>query len=54
MDGWITTQEAARRLGVTEQAVRRALAENRLKGEKIGGRWLIEEKGVSAKVGKIA
>lgn len=33
--------EAAARLGITEQAVRRALSEERLTGEKVDGRWQI-------------
>ncbi len=35
--------EAAARLGITEQAVRRALGEKRLEGTKVDGRWQITE-----------
>lgn len=35
--------EAAARLGITEQAVRRALSEQRLTGEKVNGRWQIAD-----------
>lgn len=35
--------EAAARLGITEQAVRRALSEKRLEGTKVAGRWQITE-----------
>lgn len=37
----MTPTEAAARLGITEQAVRRALSEERLTGEKVNGRWQI-------------
>ena len=37
----LTTDEAARILGVTDRHVRRLLAHNRINGYCIGGRWLI-------------
>lgn len=40
-DQWIATSTAAARLHVTDQAVRKALREGRLKGEQREGRWWI-------------
>ncbi len=41
--GMITVTEAARRLGRSLEQVRRYLREGKLKGERIGQQWFIEE-----------
>ncbi len=41
--GMITVAEAARRLGRSIEQVRRYLREGKLKGERIGQQWFIEE-----------
>ncbi len=38
---WLSTTRAAELLGVTDRAVRKALADKRLKGHHRGGRWWI-------------
>ncbi len=44
--GMITVQEAARRLGRSIEQVRRYLREGKLKGQRIGQQWFIEETSV--------
>lgn len=39
----ITVAEAARRLGRSLEQVRRYLREGKLKGQRIGGQWFVEE-----------
>jgi len=41
---FLTTKEVAERAGVTDSAVRRALASGRLEGVKRGGVWFIPRK----------
>lgn len=41
---WMTAQQIAEAAGVTDGAVRQALLSGRLKGQKLGGRWVIERK----------
>jgi len=43
LDGKITVAEAARRLGRSLEQVRRYLREGKLKGQRIGGQWFVEE-----------
>jgi excisionase family DNA binding protein len=43
LNGMITVAEAARRLGRSLEQVRRYLREGKLKGQRIGGQWFIEE-----------
>jgi len=43
---WLTTREAADRLDVTDRAVRRALAEQRLNGRRTNGGWLVDRESV--------
>ena len=43
LDGMITAAEAARRLGRSLEQVRRYLREGKLKGQRIGGQWFVEE-----------
>ena len=43
LDGMITVVEAARRLGRSLEQVRRYLREGKLKGQRIGGQWFVEE-----------
>jgi len=42
MDGYVTVDEAARRLGRSIEQVRRYLREGRLPGRRIGLQWFIE------------
>jgi len=42
-DGMITVAEAARRLGRSLEQVRRYLREGKLKGQRVGGQWFVEE-----------
>jgi len=39
---FLSTGEAAKRLGVNERHVRLLLDEGRLAGQKIGGRWIVD------------
>ena len=43
MDGYVSVNEAALRLGRSIEQVRRYLREGRLPGRRIGGQWFIEE-----------
>ena len=43
MEGYVTVDEAARRLGRSIEQVRRYLREGRLRGQRIGGQWFVEE-----------
>jgi len=43
MDGYVTVDEAARRLGRSIEQIRRYLREGRLPGRRIGLQWFIEE-----------
>lgn len=43
LDGMITVAEAARRLGRSLEQVRRYLREGKLRGQRIGGQWFVEE-----------
>jgi excisionase family DNA binding protein len=43
MDGYLTVEEAARRLDRSLEQVRRYLREGRLPGRRIGQQWFIEE-----------
>jgi len=43
LDDMITVAEAARRLGRSLEQVRRYLREGKLKGQRIGGQWFVEE-----------
>ena len=38
-----STKEAAKRLGISEQRVRKLLAEGRIKGKKLDGTWVVLE-----------
>jgi len=42
-EGMITVAEAARRLGRSIEQVRRYLREGKLKGQRVGGQWFVEE-----------
>lgn len=41
MEKLYTVKEAAKELGISEQRVRRLLAEGRIKGKKLGGTWVV-------------
>ena len=43
LEGMVTVAEAARRLGRSLEQVRRYLREGKLKGQRIGGQWFVEE-----------
>ncbi|MDP2950225.1 MAG: helix-turn-helix domain-containing protein [Chloroflexota bacterium] len=43
LEGMITVAEAARRLGRSLEQVRRYLREGKLRGQRIGGQWFVEE-----------
>jgi len=47
-EGMITVQEAARRLGRSIEQVRRYLREGKLRGERIGQQWFINEESLPA------
>lgn len=36
-----STKEAAKALGISEQRVRKLLAEGRIEGKKVGGTWVV-------------
>lgn len=40
---WMTVQEVAERLGITDGRVRQLLLKNRLHGEKFGQLWVVNE-----------
>ncbi len=42
----LSTKEAAKKLGVSEQRVRKMLADGRLQGEKFGRSWMVSEQSV--------
>lgn len=48
MDGYVTVDEAARRLGRSIEQVRRYLREGTLAGQRIGQQWFIEEEALAA------
>jgi len=48
MDGYVTVNEAARRLGRSIEQVRRYLREGRLPGQRIGQQWFIQEEALAA------
>jgi len=45
--GMITVAEAARRLGRSQEQVRRRLREGSLKGQRIGNQWFVEAESVA-------
>jgi excisionase family DNA binding protein len=49
LEGMITVAEAARRLNRSIEQVRRYLREGKLRGQRIGGQWFVEEKYLTAK-----
>lgn len=51
MQMW-TVKEAAKQLGISEQRVRKLLTEGRIKGRKLGDRWVILEPSYTRKRGK--
>ncbi|MGY1452664.1 helix-turn-helix domain-containing protein [Streptomyces sp. SS8] len=44
---WLSTTEAAGLLGITDRAVRLAIASGRLDAENIGGRWRVSREAVA-------
>ncbi len=52
LEGMITVAEAARRLNRSIEQVRRYLREGRLKGQRIGNQWFVEEGAVKAPEGE--
>ena len=51
LEGMITVAEAARRLNRSIEQVRRYLREGKLKGQRIGNQWFVEEAAVKAPEG---
>ncbi len=43
LEGMVTVAEAAQRLGRSLEQVRRYLREGKLKGQRVGGQWFVEE-----------
>lgn len=48
MNMW-SVKEAAQLMGISEQRVRKLLAESRIKGKKLGGTWVVLELGYARK-----
>jgi excisionase family DNA binding protein len=48
MDKYLTTRQAAERLGVSEQAVRDLIRRQVLQAEKFGAMWVIHEEIINA------
>jgi excisionase family DNA binding protein len=46
---WLTTSEAANAAGVTDRAIRKWIAQDRLPAKRHGGRWLINQKDLHVK-----
>ncbi len=44
MDAYVTTRDAAGRLGVTVRRVQAMLQSGRLKGRKVGRDWMVDRK----------
>jgi excisionase family DNA binding protein len=42
-EGMITVAEAAKRLDLSIEQVRRKLRDGKLKGQRVGGQWFVEE-----------
>jgi len=42
LEEYVTVSEAAAMMGITPQAIRRALKERRIQGKKVGKMWLIK------------
>jgi len=49
--GMITVAEAAKRLDLSIEQVRRKLREGKLRGQRIGNQWLVDERACSRKRG---
>jgi excisionase family DNA binding protein len=45
-NGTITVAEAARRLGKSTEQVRRYLREGKLKGQRVGSQWFVDEEAI--------
>jgi excisionase family DNA binding protein len=48
LEGMITVAEAARRLNRSTEQVRRYLREGKLRGQRIGNQWFVEERTLEA------
>lgn len=48
LEGMITVAEAARRLNRSTEQVRRYLREGKLRGQRIGNQWFVEERTLAA------
>ena len=51
-DGTITVAEAAKRLHLSTEQVRRKLREGKLKGQHVGNQWFVIEASVAASMTK--
>ena len=52
LEGMITVAQAARRLNRSTEQVRRYLREGKLKGQRIGNQWFVEERTLEAPHGE--
>lgn len=52
LEGYLTVQEAAQKMGRSTEQVRRNLREGKLAGRRIGGQWFIREEAVLYRVRK--
>jgi excisionase family DNA binding protein len=52
LEGMITVAEAARRLNRSIEQVRRYLREGKLRGQRIGNQWFVEERTLEAPRGE--
>lgn len=52
LEGMITVAEAARRLNRSIEQVRRYLREGKLRGQRIGNQWFVEESALAAPKGE--
>ena len=50
--GMITVAEAAKRLNLSIEQVRRKLREGKLRGQRIGNQWLVDEQSLQPRAGE--
>lgn len=46
-DTWLTTADAAAEMGITDRAIRKEIATERLPARRHGGRWLIDRENLN-------
>ena len=52
LEGYVTVNEAAQRIGRSTEQVRRYLREGRLAGKRLGGQWFIREAALLYRTGQ--